>query len=504
MLDEKYNFQKVNDNRTSGVLMHISSLPGPYGIGTMGENARKFVDFLVNAGQTYWQVLPVGPTSYGDSPYQSFSTFAGNPYFIDLEYLKNDGLITQEELNPLNENVDIEKIDYGRLYHERYEILRRAFERFDLSSIDFSSFCKQESFWLNDFSLFMALKDANNGNSWTQWDEKYKLRNKEALKDFEETNKKDIFFHLFIQYIFYKQWIALKEYANSRGIKIIGDIPIYVAEDSSDVWANPQLFLLKPDLTPAFVGGCPPDAFSDAGQLWGNPVYNWDENKKENYRWWIERIRSSFKIFDCVRIDHFRGFESYWQIPAGDDTAKNGSWQKGPAYDLFRQIKEDLGDLPIIAEDLGYMTKEVYEFRQQTAFPGMKIIQFAFNEEMNSEHIPHNYTTDYVVYAGTHDNETLRGWIDNQDPSLLQRAKEYAGLTEEEGYNWGIIRLCMTSVADTAIFQLQDLLDLGNWARMNLPGTLGTNWQWRAKELPSDELKDRLYRYTKNSNRLRK
>ena len=504
MLDERFNFQKINENRTAGVLLHISSLPGPYGIGTLGENARRFADFLVESGQSYWQLLPVGPTSYGDSPYQSFSSFAGNPYFIDLDYLKNDGLLTEEELAPLNENLNHEYIDYGRLYHERFDILKKAFKRFDLESKDFSSFAKRESIWLNDYAQFMALKNYHGGVAWQQWEDKYKHRDEQALEEFEQDNWEEITFYMFIQYIFYRQWEALKDYVHGKNLELIGDIPIYVAEDSADVWANPEIFKLDPNLTPKYVGGVPPDGFSETGQLWGNPIYDWEKNKETGYKWWIERIRASFKLFDVIRIDHFRGFESYWEIPYGSETAVNGQWVDGPKYDLFRAIKGELGELPIIAEDLGLMTKEVYELRKETEYPGMKIIQFAFNPEMNSEHIPHNYSTDYVVYAGTHDNETLQGWLNSTDEATVQRAVEYAGLTHEEGYNWGIIRLAMTSVADTAIFQLQDILGLDNSARMNTPSTLGNNWKWRTLEIPSKEIAERLYKYTKNSSRLNK
>lgn len=503
-MTEEYNYQKINDNRYSGVLMHISSLPGPYGIGSLGENARKFVDFLVDSGQSYWQLLPVGPTSYGDSPYQSFSTFAGNPYFIDLDYLINDGLLTYEDVQHMNENVDISSVDYGRIYHERYPVLRKAFEKFDLESKDYKKFKKEEAFWLDDYTQFMALKDFHDGISWIQWDDKYKLREPKAMKEFIKKNKNEIEFHSFLQYLFFRQWEALKEYTNSKNIEMIGDIPIYVAEDSSDVWANPDLFVLNPDLSPKEVGGVPPDDFSDDGQLWGNPVYDWKANKKENYKWWVERIRSSFKLFDMIRIDHFRGFDSYWSIPAGSENAAPGKWVEGPKYDLFRVVKEELGDMPIIAEDLGFMTKGVYDLREKTGFPGMKILEFAFNEEMNSEHIPHNHDTNYVVYPGTHDNETITGWFKSVDPATLQRAVEYCGLKGDEGYNWGIIRTCMNSVANWAIFQLQDILDLDNHARMNVPNTLGTNWKWRATEIPSDYIKDRLYRYTKNGARLNK
>lgn len=498
MAEEKFNFQKINENRASGILMHISSLPGPYGIGTLGENAKNFVDFLVDTGQTYWQLLPVGPTSFGDSPYQSFSTFAGNPYFIDLDILKKDGLLIEEELYPLNENVDPNYVDYGRIYYERFNILKSAFNRFDIESKDYKEFTQIESFWLEDYAVFMSLKNSHDGQSWTTWEDEYKNRNKDALEKFISENQNEINFYKFLQYLFYKQWNELKDYANGKNIDLIGDIPIYVAEDSSDVWANKDLFILDE------VGGVPPDDFSADGQLWGNPVYDWKANKAEEYKWWIERIRSSFKLFDMIRIDHFRGFDAFWSIPLGSENAAPGKWVDGPGYDLFKKIKQELGDLPIIAEDLGFMTEGVYELRKQTGYPGMKIIQFAFNPEMNSEHIPHNHTTDYVVYPGTHDNETITGWFKSVDPITLQRAVEYANLTGEEGYNWGIIRICMSSVADTAVFQLQDILDLDNSARMNTPNTLGTNWKWRATRLPEDHLKAKLYRYTKNGDRLNK
>lgn len=505
MTEEKYNYQKINDDRKSGLLLHITSLPGPYGIGTLGDNAKKFIDFLFEAGQSYWQVLPVGPTSYGDSPYQSFSTFAGNPYLIDLDYLRKDGLLNQEDLDQLGHDYDPERVDYSRIYHERFNILRKAFRNFNLNDESFRDFLKKEDFWLQDYALFMAIKDHHEGKSWIEWSDNFKKRDADTIKTFKHEFNDNISFYQFLQFKFYQQWNDLSDYAHFKNIELIGDIPIYVAIDSSDVWANPSLFKLEEDYSPKFVGGCPPDAFSDDGQLWGNPVYDWYENKKTGYKWWIERIRASFKLFDVIRIDHFRGFESYWEIPGKDDTAANGRWVTGPGYELFKAIKEELGDLPIIAEDLGYMTKEVYEFRKQTAFPGMKIIQFAFNEEMNSEHIPHNYTSDFVVYAGTHDNETLGGWLRaNEGTEMMNRARAYGNLTHGEGYHWGIIRMAMNSVANTAIFQVQDLLNLGNEARMNEPSTVGTNWTWRLKEFPEGIVLEKLHFYTKNSDRLNK
>ncbi|MDO4778273.1 MAG: 4-alpha-glucanotransferase [Tissierellia bacterium] len=505
MLDEKYNFKNVNTDRVSGILMHISSLPSPYGIGTIGKSARDFADFLDNAGQTYWQMLPVGPTGYGDSPYQSFSTFAGNPYLIDLDTLKDQELINMEELLPLNENLDIEKVDFGILFNERFKVLRFAYERFDGSSSEFQNFCKENSFWLNDYALYMSIKEKQEGKSWVNWEDKYKFRDEEALKEFEKENFVDVNFYRFIQYIFFTQWEELKNYIHGKGIKTIGDLPIYVAEDSADTWANPHLFQLNDDRTPQFVGGCPPDAFSDDGQLWGNPCYDWEANEKESFKWWIERIRWAFSIFDSIRIDHFRGFESYWKIPFGDKNAKRGNWEQGPAIKLFNAVKKELGDLPIIAEDLGYMTKEVYEFREATGFPGMKILQFAFNPSADSDYLPHNITQNYVIYTGTHDNDTVVGWLNAASYEEIDLARRYLNLTHEEGYNWGLMRGAMTSVANMAIFQMQDLLGLDNSKKMNSPGTLGSNWSWRMRpDAITPEITARFRELTRISGRLKK
>lgn len=506
MLDEKYNFKKIATDRTSGILMHISSLPGPYGIGNLGQEARNFVDFLARSGQTYWQMLPVGPTGYGDSPYQSFSTFAGNPYLIDLDNLRDWGLLSQDDLNPLNQNLNPETVDYGRIFNERFPVLRKAFDNFDTASSHYQEFCRNKAFWLNDYALYMAIKDFHQGASWITWDDSYKFRDEKVLKDFEEKYPKNVEFYRFIQYLFFDQWQKLKDYISSKGIKTIGDLPIYVAEDSADTWAHPELFQLNEDLTPKFVGGCPPDGFSESGQLWGNPCYNWENNEKEEFSWWTQRIKCSFDIFDCIRIDHFRGFESYWAIPAGDDTAKNGSWQNGPGLKLFNKIKEKLGDIPIIAEDLGYMTKEVYEFREATGFPGMKILQFAFDPQANSDYLPHNITVNSVVYTGTHDNDTVKGWLEESArPEEIDLARRYLSLSDSEGYVWGMMRGALTSVAKMAILQMQDLLELGNSARMNAPGTLGNNWTWRMKEGQlTDELAGRLHELTRISGRLNK
>lgn len=505
MLDEKYNFKKISENRTSGVLLHITSLPNEFGIGSLGEESREFLIKLKQAGQTWWQILPIGPTGYGDSPYQSFSSFAGNPYLINLDYLKNCSLLTDEEITEVKSLYDCNRVDFGKLYNERYITLRRAYERFDKSSLDFESFCRENSFWLNDYALFMTLKDENNGKPWQEWEDKYKFRDKEAIEEFENNNFSKVNFYRFLQFQFFSQWDGLKRFAHENGIKIVGDLPIYVAEDSSDCWANPELFSLDENLKPIWVGGCPPDGFSEDGQLWGNPCYDWQVHEETDYDWWVNRFKWLFSIFDCVRIDHFRGFESYWRIPAGDDTARNGSWIQGPGMKLFSKLKDELGELPIIAEDLGYMTKEVYEFRRETGFPGMKILLFAFAKDASSDYLPHNMDKNFVVYPSTHDSDTVIGWIKEHDREEVEFAKRYLNMTEDEGLNWGMIRGAMTSVADMAIFQMQDILGLGNETRMNYPGTASGNWTWRMKigEF-SEELIEKLKSYTQMSGRLKK
>lgn len=505
MLDEKYNFKKISENRTSGVLLHITSLPNEFGIGSLGEESREFIIKLKQAGQIWWQILPIGPTGYGDSPYQSFSSFAGNPYLINLDYLKDCSLLTDEEITEVKSLYNCNRVDFGKLYNERYITLRRAYERFDKSSLDFESFCRENSFWLNDYALFMTLKDENNGKPWQSWEDKYKFRDREAIEEFENNNFSKVNFYRFLQFQFFSQWYGLKRFAHDNGIKILGDLPIYVAEDSSDCWANPELFSLDENLKPIWVGGCPPDGFSEDGQLWGNPCYDWQVHEETDYDWWVNRFKWLFSIFDCVRIDHFRGFESYWRIPAGDDTARNGSWIQGPGMKLFSKLKDELGELPIIAEDLGYMTKEVYEFRRETGFPGMKILLFAFAKDASSDYLPHNMDKNFVVYPSTHDSDTVIGWIKEHDREEVEFAKRYLNMTEEEGLNWGMIRGAMTSVADMAIFQMQDILGLGNETRMNYPGTASGNWTWRMKigEF-SEELIEKLKSYTQMSGRLKK
>lgn len=467
--------------RTSGVLMPISSLPSPYGIGTMGKQAKKFVDFLDKAGQKYWQILPICPTSYGDSPYQSFSSFAGNPYFIDLEYLCKDKLLTKKECGSFDWGGSEKYIDYGIMYISRYKLLKKAYTRF-VKNIpdDYEQFCKTEAEWLDEYALFMALKDANDGVAWSEWDEALKTRKPEAIDAAKKEYADDIKFYKMLQYLFFKQWRQLKAYANSKNIEIIGDVPIYVAGDSADVWANPKQFYLDEDLNPIEVAGCPPDAFSADGQLWGNPLFRWDVMKKDGYAWWTKRISAMADLYDIIRIDHFRGFDSYYAIPAEDDTAKNGEWKEGPGMDLFKVLEKKLGKLPIIVEDLGFLTPSVIKLLKDSGFPGMKVVQFAFDSREDSDYLPHNYPKNCVVYTGTHDNDTVMGWMKTAPKSAVKFAKEYLNLTKEEGYNWGMMRAAWSSVADMAIVPMQDILGLGSEARINTPSTIGENWKWRA------------------------
>lgn len=483
--------------RTSGVLMPISSIPSPYGIGTMGKQARKFVDFLVKGGQKYWQILPICPTSYGDSPYQSFSSFAGNPYFIDLEYLCKDKLLTKKECESFQWGSNPKYVDYGIMYESRYALLRKVYARFTKKEPqDFEKFCENEKQWLDDYALFMALKDANGGQAWSNWDKSLRLREKKAMEEATEKYSEEIRFYKMLQYLFYQQWNALKTYANEAGIEIIGDVPIYVAGDSADVWANPDQFYLDENLEPIEVAGCPPDAFSDDGQLWGNPLFRWDVMKKDGYTWWTRRIKAMSELYDIIRIDHFRGFDSFYAIPAKDDTAKNGQWKQGPGMDLFCELEKKLGKLPIIVEDLGFLTPSVHKLLKDSGFPGMKVIQFAFDSREESDYLPHTYTNHCVVYTGTHDNDTVMGWMKTAPKASVKYAKEYLNLTKEEGYNWGMMRAAWSSVADMAIVPMQDILGLGSEARINTPSTLGNNWKWRATPEQIDaRVAKKLYHY---------
>lgn len=488
-------------NRSSGIIMHIASLPGKYGIGTFGREAYKFTDFLKKSGQKFWQILPLGPTSFGDSPYQSFSAFAGNPYFIDFDILKKDKLLKKSDYDSVNFGEDQEDIDYGLIFVEKIRVLRKAYENFKFNKPDdLEKFEEKESYWLDDYSMYMALKNHFSLKSWQNWDDDIRLREKEAMDRYKRELEDEVGFWRFLQYEFFKQWNSLKDYVNKQGIEIIGDIPIYVSEDSADIWSNPDAFLLdKKTLKPLKVAGCPPDIFSETGQLWGNPIYDWKHNDKTEYRWWIDRIRQSLSIYDWVRIDHFKGFESYWSIPYGDKTAENGEWIKGPGKRIFELINKELGDVNIIAEDLGTLTKETIELRDSTGFPGMKILEFAFDTDSSNAFLPHNYEKNFIAYTGTHDNDTVRGWMETTAPKdQVKKAIEYLKLTEEEGYNWGFIRGVWSSIANVSIAQMQDFLDLGNESRTNLPSTLGINWKWRMKQdALTNQLAQKIYRLTK-------
>lgn len=487
-------------DRSSGILMHISSLPSNYGIGTFGEEAYKFVDFLKKSGQTYWQILPLGHTGYGDSPYQCFSAFAGNPYFIDLDFLVMDGLIDTSDLQEINFNDS--RVDFSKLYNSRYVILRKAYKNFRTNSNfnDYEEFKRNNNFWLEDYSMYMALKFYFDGKSLMEWEDNIKFRTEESMAYYKEILSDEIEFWNFIQYKFFSQWKQLKNYINANGIQVIGDIPIYVSLDSSDVWANSKIFKLNENRIPYTVSGCPPDEFSITGQLWGNPIYDWEYLDKTNYQWWIERINEGLKLFDILRIDHFRGFESFWEIPYGNKTAEFGKWTKGPGIKLFNAVKQQIKNLNVIAEDLGYLTEEVIDFRNETGFPGMKILQFGFSDrKCGNEHTPYNYSNNCVVYTGTHDNDTIRGWIEvtgNKDD--VKFIEEYLNLNNEEGYNWGVIRGAWASVANVSITMMQDLLNLGNESRMNFPSTVGKNWTWRInKNDINEQLSNKLYDITK-------
>ncbi|MBW6409989.1 4-alpha-glucanotransferase [Clostridium weizhouense] len=487
--------------RKSGILMPIASLPGEFGIGTLGKEAYKFADFLKKAGQKYWQMLPIGPTSYGDSPYQSFSAFAGNPYFIDFDLLEEEGLLKKYDYANVNFGTNPEDIDYGLLFIEKMKILKIAYERFKLNKPDdLKKFEEEESFWLDDYSLYMAIKSQFELKSWQTWDMDIKLRKKEVLEEYKIKLQDEIEYWKFIQYKFFEQWNNLKNYVNDLDIDIIGDIPIYVAEDSADIWANPKAFLLDQEtLVPLKVSGCPPDHFAKTGQLWGNPIYDWEYIDNTNYKWWIYRMRQSARLYDVTRIDHFRGFESYWSVPYGDLTAENGEWVKGPGMKLFNAIKKELGDIRIIAEDLGFLTDEVVKFREDSGFPGMKILQFAFTSDSSNQDLPHNYEEKYVAYTGTHDNNTFRGWFEKTGSKReIKNAIKYLGLNRKEGYNWGFIRGVWSSKAYLAVGLMQDFLNLGNEARINVPSTLGTNWRWRFKnDVFTDKLANKIYNITK-------
>lgn len=466
--------------RKSGVLLPIASLPSNYGIGCFSKEAYEFVDRLAEAGQSYWQILPMGPTGYGDSPYQSFSTFAGNPYFIDPEDLIARGFLTERQCAACDFGDNESYIDYEKIFLSRFGLLWEAYANSEIDKQEaFRVYIRENAYWLDDYALYMAVKDSLGGVCWVEWPEDVKRRQPRALESYRIRFAKEIQFYQFQQYMFHVQWGQLKEYANQKGIKIIGDIPIYVAFDSSDAWANQELFQFDENGNPVAVAGCPPDAFSVTGQLWGNPLYRWDYHRQTGYEWWMKRLRSCFEKYDVVRIDHFRGFDEYYAIPYGAPTAEKGTWQPGPGIDIFRVMKETLGEKEVIAEDLGFLTDTVKELLKESGYPGMKILQFAFDSREESDYLPHNYTTNCVVYTGTHDNDTVLGWYAAMSGEDKEFCNRYLNLSEGKETQWELIRTAMSSVAYLAVIPMQDYLGLGSEARINIPSTLGNNWKWR-------------------------
>ena len=467
--------------RAAGIVLPISALPSPYGIGSLGQAAYDFIDFLADSGQTYWQMLPVGPISFGDSPYQALSVFAGNPYYVNLDLLMADGLLAPTEAFFPFWGDDPRRVDYGAVYQSRFAILEKAFERgWERDKESVARFSEKNRHWLPDYALYMALKRHFNMQPWPQWpDEDIRLHKRPAVALWREKLDRDVRFFTYIQYLFAGQWRKLKEYAARKGVQIIGDLPIYVAMDSADMWANPKNYLLDEDNVPTLVAGVPPDAFTADGQLWGNPIYDWKRMAQDGFSWWKARMARTLELFDVVRLDHFRGLESYWAVPYGDPTAATGHWETGPGAAFIRMLHENFSDAFIIAEDLGYITPEVRALLDMSGFPGMKVLQFAFDHREPSDYLPHRYDAHCVCYTGTHDNTTVTGWFAEAEPEDVAVATRYLGLNEAEGLNWGFIRGGMSSVARLFIAQMQDYLALGSEARMNTPGKAEGNWQWR-------------------------
>ncbi len=496
-------------NRAAGILLSVSSLPGRFGIGCFSKSAYDFVDWLKEAGQTYWQILPLGPTSYGDSPYQSFSTFAGNPYFISLDELIEEGVLTEKECKNADFGKKADDIDYEKIYKKRYPLLRKAYERSRVSeNPDYVRFVEENRWWLSDYALFMAVKDRFEGAPWTEWAEDIRLRWQNAMDYYRRELYYDIEFQQYLQYKFFSQWRQLKAYANEKGIRIIGDIPIYVAMDSADTWAHPELFQLDENNVPTAVAGCPPDGFSADGQLWGNPLYRWDYHRNTGYDWWMSRMWYCFQMYDVVRIDHFRGFDEYYSIPFGAENAKDGHWEKGPGIDLFRCMEQRLGRHQVIAEDLGYVTDSVRELVRESGFPGMKVLEFAFDSRDSgsaNDYLPHNYIENSVAYTGTHDNETITGWFKSITKEERQMARDYLcdqHTPAKELYK-SFIALVMRSNSRMCIVPMQDYMGLDNRCRMNQPSTLGKNWKWRlVKGELSEELQEEILAVTKRYGRM--
>ncbi len=491
--------------RSSGILMPVFSLPSPYGIGTVGKAAYDFVDFLHDAGQTWWQILPVGPTSYGDSPYQSPSAYAGNPYFIDLDLLAEDGLLTKKEINAVSFGDDPEHADDGLLYENRLPLLKKAMERgWDGAAEEISEFRRANAFWLEDYAVFMAVKRANGMQSWLEWeDEGLRMHRQDAIDRVRPELEEDIRLFIFAQYLFFKQWAKLREYAHEKGIMIMGDMALYVALDSADVWSSPENFLLDEKNVPVDVAGVPPDYFTADGQLWGNPLYNYGRMEQDGYGWWIRRIGGAAQLYDAIRIDHFRGLANYWAVPYGEATAKNGRWVQGPGMRLVAALKGWFTDVQFIAEDLGFATPEVAQLLNESGFPGMKVLEFAFDSKEESNYLPHTYQRNCICYTGTHDNDTVMGWLKTADKNDLKKAKAYLGINDSEGFVRGMIRGGMESVADLFIAQMQDYLELGTEARINTPGAASGNWTWRMLPGKADKnLAKEIYAMTEIFGRL--
>ncbi len=491
-------------NRSSGILMSITSLPSPYGIGTLGKSAYKFVDFLKAAGQSYWQVLPMGPTSYGDSPYQSFSSFAGNPYMIDLELLVKDKLLKKREIEACEWGEDPARVDYGKIYEGRFPLLRTAFSRSGKFAEEIAAFRKENARWLETYALYMSLKAFFGMAAWTEWtDDDIRLHRRWAVEQYSQELKDDIDFWVFVQFEFYKQWKALREYAHKNGIEFIGDIPIYVAMDSADVWSEPEFFQLDEKNLPKAVAGVPPDAFTADGQLWGNPLYDWEKMREDGFGWWLRRIDGARALYDVIRFDHFRGLESYWAVPYGDTTARNGKWVKGPGEYFVYIIKCWFKGIRMIAEDLGVITPEVRALLDESGFPGMKVMEFAFGAGDKGDYLPHNCDKNSVCYLGTHDNDTIRGWLATTSKKELKHAQEYLRIADGANWNWELMRAGMATCSNLFIMQMQDVLELDTGARMNFPGKAAGNWQWRM--LPDAIDKDttkKIYALTKMFGRL--
>lgn len=488
-MEKNYDYKHINTERKSAIIMHISSLWSDFGIGNLGKEAYEFADFLKKTGTHYWQILPIGPTGYGDSPYQSFSSFAGNPYFIDFLTLEKEGYLSKKDFESLYYG-NGERVDYGAIYESRKVVLKIAYENFKKINKEdekINNFITENIDWIKDYALFMSLKEHFGGVSWESFPEKVKNRDKETLLEYERILEDSINYQIFLQYKFYQQYFKWKNYVNSLGIQIIGDMPIYVSPDSLEIWLDRDLF--KEDK----VGGCPPDGFSEGGQKWGNPIYNWEKHEQTNFSWWINRIEKTLKLVDVLRIDHFRGFEAYWEVPKEDVDAKNGKWIDAPGEKLFKAVKEKLGDIKIVAEDLGYTTESLVKFREKTGFPGMKMLQFAFNPDFESDFIPHQIERNWAVYTGTHDSDTVKSWFLKANPKEVEFAKKYLNLKDESEYVIGFIKAAWSSVANLAVAQIQDFLELGDEGRMNIPSTLG-NWSWRLdKKMITKDLENKIY-----------